>query len=45
MIEIWKDILDYEGIYQISNHGNVRRLNKWDLNRREFYANIHNLKL
>lgn len=24
--EIWKDIQGYEGIYQISNNGNVRRL-------------------
>lgn len=45
MIEIWKDIPNYEGIYQISNYGNVRRLNKWDLNRREYYENIHNIKL
>lgn len=45
MVEIWKDIPNYEGIYQISNYGNVRRLNKWDLNRREFYENIHNIKL
>lgn len=25
-MEIWKDILDYEGIYQISNLGNVKSL-------------------
>lgn len=24
MSEIWKDIIGYEGIYQISDHGNVR---------------------
>lgn len=23
-MEIWKDIKDYEGYYQISNYGNVR---------------------
>ena len=23
--EIWKDIVDFEGIYQVSNLGNVRR--------------------
>lgn len=26
MIEIWKDIPNYEGKYQVSNHGNVRSL-------------------
>ena len=26
MIEIWKDIKDYEGLYQISNLGRVKRL-------------------
>ena len=24
--EIWKDIIDYEGLYQISNLGNVKSL-------------------
>lgn len=28
-IEIWKDILEYEGLYQISNHGRVKRLVGW----------------
>ncbi len=27
MIEIWKDIQGYEGLYQVSNLGNVRSLN------------------
>ena len=27
--EIWKDILKYEGIYQCSNFGNVRRLDSF----------------
>lgn len=27
MQEIWKDIRDYEGLYQISNKGNVKSLN------------------
>lgn len=27
-IEIWKDIKDYEGLYQVSNLGNVRSLDK-----------------
>lgn len=26
--EIWKDIKDYEGLYQVSNFGNVRSLNR-----------------
>lgn len=32
-IEIWKDIPNYEGIYQVSNFGNVRRFicNKYKL--------------
>lgn len=25
-MEIWKDIKNYEGVYQVSNQGNVRRL-------------------
>jgi len=25
-MEEWKDILDYEGIYQVSNYGNVKRV-------------------
>lgn len=28
-MEIWKDIKGYEGLYQISNYGNVRSLKKW----------------
>lgn len=27
MVEIWKDIKDYEGLYQISDRGNVKSLN------------------
>ena len=27
-MEIWKDIKDYEGLYQISNLGNVKALEK-----------------
>ena len=26
-IEVWKDIPEYEGLYQVSNLGNVRSLN------------------
>ena len=28
MIEIWKDIPNYEGLYQVSNLGNVKSLGK-----------------
>ncbi|MBQ0112046.1 MAG: HNH endonuclease [Bacteroidales bacterium] len=28
MNEIWKDVVNYEGLYQISNKGNVKRLYK-----------------
>lgn len=28
MIEIWKDIPDYEGIYQVSNLGNIKSLSR-----------------
>ena len=27
MQEIWKDIENYEGLYQVSNYGNIRSLN------------------
>ena len=27
MAEVWKDIKGYEGLYQVSNLGNVRSLN------------------
>lgn len=27
--EIWKDIDDYEGFYQVSNLGRVRSLDNW----------------
>ena len=29
MQEIWKDIRNYEGLYQISNNGNVKSLGRW----------------
>jgi hypothetical protein len=37
--EIWKDIKDYEGIYQVSSIGRVR-----SLDREEFYYNDHGTK-
>lgn len=27
--EIWKDVIGYEGIYQVSNLGNVKRISKF----------------
>lgn len=29
MQEIWKDIVDYEGLYQVSNLGNVKSIGRW----------------
>ena len=29
MKEIWKDIKDYEGLYQVSNLGNVKSLDRY----------------
>lgn len=31
MEEIWKDVKDYEGLYQVSNHGRVRSLGHYTL--------------
>lgn len=41
MQEIWKDILDYEGLYQVSNLGNVKSLPR---NTNNQYKNGLNLK-
>ena len=30
MREEWRDVIDYEGLYQVSNLGNVRSLILWD---------------
>lgn len=32
MIEIWKDIEGYEGMYQVSNLGRVKSLERWQYN-------------
>lgn len=32
--EIWKDIPSYEGFYQASNFGNIKRLDKHIINRK-----------
>lgn len=28
-VEIWKDVVGYEGLYQVSNMGNVKSLDRW----------------
>jgi len=38
MQEIWKDVKNYEGIYQISNLGNVRSLERLDNKNRRTHA-------
>ncbi len=32
--EVWKDIPDYEGLYQVSNLGRVKSLPKYNCNQR-----------
>ena len=41
MIEIWKDIPDYEGFYQISNLGRVKSLERieWVLSPNRYNIN------
>ncbi len=36
MVEIWKDVKDYDGIYQVSNLGNVKSLDRLSTNGRLF---------
>ncbi len=38
MKEIWKDIKNYEGLYQISNFGNVKSLEKYRYNGKKYYT-------
>jgi len=33
MIEVWKDIKGYEGLYQVSNLGNIKTLDRYFTNR------------
>lgn len=37
MLEIWKDIKNYEGLYQISNFGRIKSLAKKRINGTNFY--------
>ena len=39
-MEIWKDIKGYNGIYQVSNYGNVKSLDRQSFNR----GNLHLIK-
>ena len=32
--EIWKDVVGYEGLYQVSNYGNVKSLDRKRFNGR-----------
>ena len=36
-VEIWKDIVGYEGLYQVSNKGNVKRIEHEDFKCRQGY--------
>lgn len=40
MEEIWKDIKEYEGYYQVSNQGNVRSLDRLDNNGRRLRGRV-----
>lgn len=43
MEEIWKDVVGYEGTYQVSNLGRVRSLDRWIISRngvRRFFKGI-----
>jgi hypothetical protein len=44
MEEIWKDIVNYEGLYQISDKGNVKRLSRIVNRMNEGKLRDHNLK-
>ncbi len=39
MLEIWKDIPNYEGLYQVSNIGNVKSLDRIDCSNRKLKGN------
>ena len=38
--EVWKDVVGYEGLYEISSHGRLNRINEHSLERVSvFYCN------
>lgn len=48
MKEMWKDISNYESIYQVSSHGNIRRVKtnrilKWSVDKRKI-CSVHLFK-
>jgi hypothetical protein len=43
-MEIWKSVKDYEGIYEVSNLGNVKRINSKTLGVNKKYCNGYILK-
>lgn len=45
MQEVWKDIKGYEGIYQVSNFGNVKSLDRADCTGRNLKGNTSGVKL
>lgn len=34
MLEVWRDVVDFEGYYQISNYGNVKTVERYDQKRK-----------
>lgn len=40
-MEEWKDVVGYEGLYKISNYGNVKALKSWDVNKRKYIDKEH----
>ena len=36
MQEIWKDVIDYQGVYQVSNLGNIKSLSRIKFNKGKF---------
>lgn len=45
MIEIWKDIKGYEGLYQVSNFGRLRSLKKHNISKKKHKKNCKILKI
>lgn len=44
-MEIWKDIKGYEGLYQVSNYGNIKRLARCQLDGRHLKEKLFNLNV
>ena len=42
--EVWKDIVGYEGWYQVSNCGRIRSLDRVNTNNRKVFGKLFNLK-